>query len=101
MNVMRNDEKVIGCCRVTCVSIFKVILRVLDQQRRAIVVVISVDVEIYNVVSQCVQGGLATRCDCAVTVGWTHVGWEETQDISESHLFLDDLVLTLLWVDGG
>jgi len=77
------------------------VLRVLDLGRSGLVVIISVDVEVGDVVAQIGHVLLAAGCSTAAGKRGTHVGGEEAQNIAESHLILDHLLLALSGGNGG
>ena len=59
------------------------------------IIVVSVNIEIGNVVAQALQVRLAARLCRAARVRRAHVGWEEAKDVAQSHLVLPHLVLAV------
>ena len=77
------------------------ILGVLDQFRVIVLVVISVQIEIGDVVTEVSHVLLATRLSSAAGVGRAHVGGDLANNVAESHLIFDHLVVTVLLGDGA
>lgn len=111
MDVVRNGEILAGARRTSSETCGKVVLGVLDEQRRIVVVVylvsesdhevgvdsltISIDVEVDHMVSQFLHVTLTARCGSAVRVRRPHVSGEKAENVSQSHLIAPHLLLSL------
>jgi hypothetical protein len=76
----------------------EVVLGVLDLVDIILVVVISVNIEVGDVVTKIGQVLLATRLSCAAGVRRAHVGRDLANDVAKSHLVLPHLLLA---ISGG
>jgi hypothetical protein len=77
------------------------ILGVLNQVGIVVLIVVGINVEVDNVVAEISKILLATRLRGAAGVGWAHVGGDLANDVAESHLVLDHLVVTILLGNGA
>lgn len=77
------------------------VLGVLDLARVVLVVIISVDIEVGDVVSKVSHSLFAAGLSSAAGIRRSHVGGEESEDIAQSHLVLDHLVLAVNGRNGA
>jgi hypothetical protein len=98
MNVVADDKPVtiVWVSAVTGVNaILEVVLGDLDLLWGQLVVVIGIEIEVGNDVAEILHDILAVII--AGRVRWAHVGWVFADDVTDSHLVLDHLVVSLLF----
>lgn len=101
VDVVSDGEEVVVGRVLASEGVREVVLGVLDLVRGGVVVVISVQIEVGDVVAESLQVVLAARLGGARRVRGAHVGGEETEDVPEGHLVLDHLVLALSRGNGA
>lgn len=99
MDVVTNGQPLGGGSRSTVGSdvALEVVLGVLNLVDIVLVVVVGVDVEVGDVVTEISHVLLAARLSCAAGVRGAHIGGDLADDVAKSHLVLPHLVLA---VDG-
>lgn len=103
MDIMRDGQPVVARARRAARGDVPVepVLGVLDLCWRVLVVVVGVDVEVGDVVTQVCEVGFAPGRGGAAGEGGAHVGGEETKDVAEGGFELVHLVFALLGGYGG
>lgn len=100
MDIMSNGEPfVVGRSRAACSdAITEVVLSGLDLGRVVLVVIVGINFEVCNVISESSQVGFAAGLSSTAGVGRAHVGGEVSNNVANGHLVLDHLGLT---ISGG
>jgi hypothetical protein len=102
VDIMTNGKPIVGGSSGAAFSDVSTepILRFLDLGRVVLVVVVGINVEVCNVISEGSHVGFATRRSSAARVRRAHVGGEVSDDVANCHLVLDHLSLTISRRDG-
>jgi len=97
VNVVANGQPLRGGSRSTVGSdvALEVVLGVLDLVDVVLVVVVGVNVEVSDVVTEISHVLFAARLSCAAGVRRAHVGGDLADDVAKSHLVLPHLVLAV------
>jgi hypothetical protein len=93
MDIVGDDEEVVVSWGISSNGIVKVVFGVLDEQRRVVVVIISIGIKVHDMVAESLELRLASSV--ALGVRRAHIRREVSENVAKSHLVLDHLVLSL------